>query len=371
MPTHPTSGSGASMAKLDLPYVQAFVDRHGRTRRYFRRSGWPTVPLPDDMRSEAFLTAYTKALTADRPAPRSVSHPRSLDSLIAKYYRTADFRALDAGTQRNYKFILERFRDEHGDLLTSTVRRGDIAAILDARAATPAAARNLRKRLNQLFDYAIELEWIAANPSRATKPPKAEGDGFRAWEEEDIAQFEEAYPIGSKERLALALLLYTGQRRSDVAGMGRQHVKDDKIHVVQFKGRKRSPVRLAIPIHPILRAAIDAAPTDQMSFVMTAFGKPFSHAGFTNWFSAAAEKAGLPAGCTPHGLRKAASRRLAEAGCTTHQIAAITGHKSLKEVERYTKSASQSGLAESAMATLRERQLSNQSVKPKKTSINS
>ena len=57
--------------------------------------------------------------------------------------------------------------------------------------------------------------------------------------------------------------------------------------------------------------------------------------------------------CCPHGLRKAAARRLAEAGCSTHQIRAITGHATLKEVERYTKAADQKRLAEQAIEKLK------------------
>jgi integrase len=54
-------------------------------------------------------------------------------------------------------------------------------------------------------------------------------------------------------------------------------------------------------------------------------------------------------GLTAHGLRKAAARRLAEAGCTALQIAAITGHKTLKEVSRYTAAADQGRMARDAM----------------------
>jgi integrase len=85
---------------------------------------------------------------------------------------------------------------------------------------------------------------------------------------------------------------------------------------------------------------------------MTAQGRPFSGPGFSNWFAESAAKAGLPAHSSPHGLRKAASRWLAEAGATAFEIAAITGHASLKEVERYTKSASQKRLAATAMARM-------------------
>ncbi|MFX6357469.1 tyrosine-type recombinase/integrase, partial [Acinetobacter baumannii] len=64
--------------------------------------------------------------------------------------------------------------------------------------------------------------------------------------------------------------------------------------------------------------------------------------------------------CKAHGLRKAAARRLAEAGCSASEIAAITGHKTLAEVERYTRAADQERLARQAI----QRQSTNQSGKP-------
>jgi integrase len=91
-------------------------------------------------------------------------------------------------------------------------------------------------------------------------------------------------------------------------------------------------------------------PATQLTFVMTLRGKPFDPHAFTAWFAEACDKAGLPSACTFHGLRKAACRRLAEAGCTVHEIAAISGHATLKEVERYTKAADQQRLAQAAMA---------------------
>jgi integrase len=107
---------------------------------------------------------------------------------------------------------------------------------------------------------------------------------------------------------------------------------------------------LAIPIHSELQAVLDAVPPTQMTFLQTLRGKPFDGHTFTAWFIAACAKAGLPVDCTFHGLRKAACRRLAEAGCTVHEIAAISGHQTLREVERYTKAADQAKLAQAAMA---------------------
>ena len=64
------------------------------------------------------------------------------------------------------------------------------------------------------------------------------------------------------------------------------------------------------------------------------------------------DAAGLPARCVTHGLRKAAARRLAEAGCSANEIASITGHVTLEEVARYTRAADQKKLAREAMSKL-------------------
>ena len=188
--------------------------------------------------------------------------------------------------------------------------------------------------------HAVEIGIRADDPTRDVKPIKIKSDGFHSWTDAEVEQFEAAHPIGSKARLALALLLYTGQRRSDVVLMGRQHLRDGCLHVRQLK----TGAELAIPLHPALRTILDASPADNMAFLTTQFGKPFTSNGFGNWFRDRCNEAGLPQ-CSAHGLRKAAARGLADAGCTAHEIAAITGHASLREVQRYTKGADQKRLA--------------------------
>src|SRR5262245_60445197 len=113
-------------------------------------------------------------------------------------------------------------------------------------------------------------------------------------------------------------------------------------------------VELAIPVHPELAAIIAASTADQLTFLTTQFGRPFTSAGLGNKFREWCDQAGLQH-CSAHGLRKAAARRLAEAGCTAHEIAAITGHASLKEVARYTRGADQRRLAEAAMNKVKRR----------------
>jgi len=109
---------------------------------------------------------------------------------------------------------------------------------------------------------------------------------------------------------------------------------------------------LEIPIHRALKRSLDAADSSQLTFLVTQFGEPFTAAGFSNFFSEAARRAGLPKGCSAHGLRKSAARRLAEAGCSAHEIMAVTGHRTLKEVTRYTAAADQKRLARTALDSL-------------------
>ena len=172
-------------------------------------------------------------------------------------------------------------------------------------------------------------------------------DGFHAWTLEEVEQFEKTHALGTKARLAFALLLFTGQRRGDVVVMGRQHVKDGWIKVRQEKTGKK----IEIPILVELQRIIDATPTGDLTYLVTDYNKPFTPAGFGNRFRNSCGTAGLPQ-CSAHGLRKAAAAKLAELGCTAHEIMAITGHESIQEVERYTKAAEQKLLAKSAMVKL-------------------
>jgi integrase len=177
---------------------------------------------------------------------------------------------------------------------------------------------------------------------------KLRSEGIYTWTETDIAKFEAAHPIGSRPRLAMALLLYTGQRRSDVVRLGRQHLRDGLLHLRQQK----TGAVLAIPVHPALVEILSATPTNNLSFLVTRDGSPFTPAGFGNHFREWCDKAGLPKECSAHGLRKAACRRLAEAGCSALEIMAISGHASLREVQRYCAAADQARMARSAMASV-------------------
>ena len=224
-----------------------------------------------------------------------------------------------------------------------------------AKAAKPESANALRKALRALMQHAVVIRVRSDDPTQGVKQIAPHSKrGFHSWDESEIARFESTHPVGSRARLAFALGLYTGQARQDVIAMGPQHICDEVLHWTRKKTADTTALELFIPILPELREIIDASASGHLTFLTTAFSRPFTPPGFGNWFRKQCDKAGL-AHCTFHGLRKAAARRLAEHGCTPHEIAAITGHATLKEIERYTKAASRKQLAELAMKKVKTR----------------
>jgi integrase len=335
-----------TMAKIELAYVQAFKDRHGKMRYYYRRPGFARLSLPGSPGSTDFMAAYAVA-HARAPAPKARAvQPKSINALVIEYYNSPDWKKLRDSTKRAYRGQVDRFREKYGNKSALWVTTQHLDAIFDKMSDTPEAAVTLRKRLRRIFRLAVRRGWRQDNPVTETETTRGPRVGFTPWSEDDIAKFETRWPTGTRERLAMALLLHTGQRRSDVVGMGHQHVSGGRISVKQQK----TDARLRIRLHPALKLEIDAAPVG-MTFLLTHLGLPFTGPGFTNWFRDKANDAGLT-GRSPHGLRKAAGRRLAEAGCTPHQIAAILGHASLQMVELYTKDANQGRLADEAMDLL-------------------
>jgi integrase len=355
------------MTRIRLDYVQAFVDRHGRVRHYFRRRGFPRMPLPGAPGSDEFMDAYRQALAgvASEPVKAGAARtkPGTVNAAIIGFYQTPAFLALRPITKSMYRNLLESFRAEHGDKRIALMGRRHVMDLLAEKATKPGAQRNRLRMLKMLLDFAVSADMRADNPAAGIKLGTAKGDGFHSWTEDEIAAFEARHAIGTRARLALGLLLYTAQRRADVIRMGRQHIRDGALYVTQSK----TGVSLTIPVHQNLAAIIAATPSEHLTFVCTQHGEPFTPAGFGNWFRSECRLAGLSRKCAAHGLRKAACRRLAEAGCSANVIASISGHKTLREVQRYTQAADQARMARAGMAaisTFQETEREQTGVKP-------
>jgi integrase len=315
----------------------------------FASPGASACPLPGIPGSETFMAAYQAALAGGEVSTDKIGAsrtvPGTVNAAVISYFNSSAFSALASETRRVRRNILERFRAEHGDKRIALLQGTHINRMVAAKAGTPAAARNFRNTLRALMKHCIAQGWRNDDPTQGVKVAPIKTDGFRTWGEDDIAAFEARHPIGTRARLALALLLYTAQRRSDVVRLGRQHLRDGVLQVRQQK----TGIPLTIPVHPDLAAVLEATPSDHLTFLTTRDGKPFTAAGFTNWFRDMCNEAGLPRGLSAHGLRKAACRRLAEAGCSANVIAAISGHASLREVQRYTAAADQARMARAAI----------------------
>ncbi len=346
------------LMKTNLKYVVRDTDRRGNVRLHYRRHG-RKLRLRGPEGSIEFLEDYQMALVGRLASAQAKSKTNeivkgSFRELCVAYFQSADFRSLAPRGQKVRRGILERFciNNNDGEKPYSDLQSKHLRLRRDAMMDRPEAANNMIKAVRQVFKYAMRYQDFDRNPAVAVEYLAGNPDGFHAWTPEEIAKFEDAHPIGTTARLALALALYTGQRRSDLVLLGRQHMTvhngSDWLRFTQQKNIRNKPVHMEIPIAPELRVVMDATPMGDMSFLMNGYGRPFTSNGFGNKFRDWCDAAGLPQ-CSAHGLRKAAAARLAELGCTEQEIMSITGHRTSKEIARYTKSANQKVRAERAI----------------------
>jgi len=299
-----------------------------------RRPAIPASTLPTKRR---WLPQTRLQVGADRTKPGSVN------AAIVSYYESkVSFQTLAPATQALRRVYLEKFRKQYGNNAIATMQPEFVAQMIDRM--PPASARNWIKAIRGLMKHAIATGLCKTDPTVGVTQPKLSGS-IHTWTEEEIAQYQAHHRIDTKARLAFELALGTAQRRIDLLRMGRQHIRNGELFVRQSK----TGAELRIPISDELQEILKRAEPHHLTFLITGAGKPYRPTDFSDQFRDWCREAGVSDGCTVHGLRKAAARRLAEAGCTVHEIAAITGHRTLKEVERYTRDAEQVRLARQAM----------------------
>lgn len=335
-------------------------DRHGNIRIYYRAKGRPKVRLRGTPWTPEFMGEYETAKGHSPPVTAKEIMPGTWRWLCVKYFaECADYLRLDNRTQRVRRGIIEATFDEpiapgspkfFRDFPLSRMTEDAVEVLRDRKIHTPEAANGRLKAIRQVFKFGVKKKLAPRNPARDVEYFKSGSAGYHTWTVDEVRQFEARHPIGSKARLALDLMLYTGQRRSDVIRFGKQHVKDGKITFTQYKGRNRKPKRLTLPILPILQRTIDATSCGDLTYLVNEWGRPFTDAGFGNWFRDRCVEAGVPG--RAHGLRKAGATMAANNGATSRQLMAIFGWETLKEAERYTRGADQLRLAEAAMHML-------------------
>ncbi|WP_436398602.1 tyrosine-type recombinase/integrase [Roseobacter sp. S98] len=234
-------------------------------------------------------------------------------------------------TKSNRLAIFARYRKTQGDRPLKTITSEAIERALYAKGGFGAV--NDYKALKPVFEHVKRLGFLPKNPLSGIELDRPKTKGFAVADAEDIASFQNRWPVGTRERLIFDLALYTGAARVDLAKLSRKNLEGDLLVYV----RQKSNVKARVPLSPELRAVIDRTPDIAPAFILSSRGKKMSAAGLGNMFRDAAAEAEMKARL--HGLRKAFCIYWAENGASTHQIAAMAGHMSLSEVERYTRAA--------------------------------
>jgi integrase len=372
-------------AMADVKFLYLDRDRHGNDRLYFRRREGKKIrkvrlrekPDTAEFHQEfaAALAGTPYSISAIKRPPAPVVVTSSLRWLVEEYYRrSAEFRTYDGETKKVRRNLLKALCDEPvrigqpaliGDL-PCLMPEEAIIIMRDRKAETSIDSANARvKAIRQVYKWALSVKPTKLVPRNTAKAvdllKRVDTGGHHTWTIEEILQFIRRHPPGTKAYLALMLFLLFGQRISDIAKFGKQHIRKPehvsaelrKIHpgrwlaFRQHKNRNRSPVDLVIPILPELERVLLASPCGAMTFLETEHGKPHTVKGLGNWWADRCMEAKVPG--RAHGLRKTGATIAAERGATPHQLMAIFGWKTLEQAELYTKKVRQQMVAGRAM----------------------
>jgi integrase len=340
---------------IRLKYLHCFRDRHGRARYYFRYRDqrWP-LPAPG---TEGFATAYDGFLAHIKANPfttrRNVEFmPGSLAWAIEKFLASPLYNERAETTRRNYRRVLDQLRDRYGTGLLRDLQPHHVRQIRnDIKTTSTTAADIAMSLISALWEFATEQEGLklGADPTYGIKRVHKVTHEHEPWPPELIERFmREARPSLC---WAVKLALYTGQRRSDLVKMKWSDFDGQDIQVRQQKTGEL----LWIPCHWELRAELETMPRIAETILVGEQGAPLMGASLSVMVRKQLRDMGVD-GYAIHGLRKNAAVALADAGCETMEIAAITGHRTLGMVAHYSKRRDQRRHARSAMDKLERAQ---------------
>jgi len=343
------------MPRRREPHLHPEKTRHGAKSWYVRIGHGPRFRVRGSYGTPEFHERYLTALAAARfcAAPQTAdtrgTKAGTLAWLVERYRETSDWQGLSLATRRQRENIFRSVLETAGEQPAAKIATAHIVAGRDRRANTPAQARNFLDAMRGLFRWAHQAQLVKTDPTAGVKnPARKRGDGFTPWTEEHVAAYEARWPLGTRQRVWLDVLLYTGLRRGDAVRLGRQHVREG---VAAIKTEKSGEtVAVTLPILPVLQATLDAGPTGDLTFICGARGQPLTKESFGNAFKKACHAAGVPG--SAHGVRKIAATRAADAGATAHELMSIFGWLSVSQAELYTRRADRNRLARAAMGKL-------------------
>ena len=359
------------MKKRFPDHVHGYVDRLGKARHYYKRPGSKPVALPGLPWSPEFMAKYEAAHAAyEQPIAMPLGANRTaagtLNAALVLYYEDPVFLQLAKGTRDPRRNLLERWRKDHGKLPLRPLQQKHIQAFV-SKQASPAVQRNMLNAIRHFTKFSICAGLIDSDPAaNVTRARMKKTGGYYPWTEEDVIKYQVRHQIGTQPYLAMQMMLCLSVRKSDAVQIGPRHIlKTREYPLGQLnnyqpqKGRRTGGNHVTVPLHENLVAAIAATSViGTETYLVTSFGKPFTANGFGNKMREWCDEAGLPE-CSSHGLRKLCLTRLAEAGCDPSQIAAISGHKDLREVQLYVEAANRKKMAKAAMKKLAKAEAEN------------
>lgn len=331
------------------PYLIKRVSRHGKVAWYCWRRPGPQIRLREPYGTRAFWAEYRRALFQESAPPRPRAPHGSLSELIGDYMQSPAWLALSDVTRATRARILKRVEEASGELPATEIDRAMIVAGRE-KSAGPGAAKHLVTTLRGLFKWAVDVERLKDDPTAGVAiPPAKKTEGYHTWTDAEIAAYEARWPVGTRERLWLAVLLHTGLRRGDATRLRWSDIREG---VISLTARKTG-TPIIIPLEPELAAVMDATERGRTYVIEGMDGEPFTPASFSVVFGRACKAAGVKG--SAHGLRKAATVRLAYAGGTVPELNAAMGWTGSKMATLYVEKAERARLAKQAYERARKK----------------
>jgi integrase len=334
------------MPRPRLPYLQRHTTRHGKVAWYVRRGRGPLLRIRAAHGTPEFEREYLGALRGEHSRPGKAP-AGTFEWLVDLYRQSGAWRSLSPATRRQRENILRPLVASAGRDPLSMSTRTAIIAGRERRAATPFQAKHFVNTMRGLFKWAVEAGNMKRNPAADVSYLPARTRGHPTWSEDDVAAYERRWPLGTREHMWLAVLLFTGLRRGDAARLGPEHVRDGVATIGTEKSGGR--VTVTIPLLPPLLEALAAGPIGQ-TYITSSKGEPFTKESFGNAFREACDKAGVRK--SAHGVRKIGAVRAAMNGATVSQLEAIFGWTGGRMATLYTREADRVRLAREAVEML-------------------
>lgn len=333
------------------PHLHRCKTRHGKFVWYFRRSEPPRtkIRIHAEFGTPEFDAEYQAAASGNPATPKAPgAKSGSLRWLYERYRETSAWLDLAPATRRQRENFFGHVLAKAGDEQFAAIKKSDIEAGMVDRRETPSQVRNFLDTMRGMFEWAAASGIAKVDPTAGVKyPARKKTEGFKPWTMADVAKFEAKWPEGSRQRVWLHVLLYTGVRRGDAVTIGKQHVRDGLLVFITEKGRDRRRIEVARPIEPELAATLAKGPCADLHFICGERGQPLTKETFGNDFKEACILAGIP-DKSAHGLRKLSAILWAERGATINQLMALFGWLTPSMAAFYTEQANRKRLALSA-----------------------